>query len=636
MNGGTAVQPEPADGTPDHAHLHHPGTIATDGTGLSGNSWGQFAGFDGGITGFGDVYPYPGFTPSFDLSASASQATTIEADSGGPTSGSSRTIPAASVPSGDSASGLVIIPAYDTSITDLSSSDPTLFTEITAAITAAIDFYEQEIITPITITIDFGYGEVNGETLGGGDLSESLANYDAVPYGTLVAALASHAELVGLDSVAANLPSTITSAGSICYVADAELAALGLSQDISPGTTVDGWVGLSSRLPLTYPPNGRAVSGQYDAIGALEHEISEDMGRVANYGFNNFSALSLFRYTSDGILANTGNESAYFSIDGGNTNLAEFNNGSNGGDPGDWAGSVPNDSYDAFASIGAANTVSATDLTLMNVLGYTLSDTGVCFLAGTQIATPSGEVPVERLAGGDIVLTSRGNVRPIVWIGAGRVLATPGRRSAATPVTVRKGALADNVPTRDLHVTKGHSLLLDDALIPVEELVNHRSILWDDRAQEVTVYHIELETHDVLLADGAPAESYRDDGNRWLFRNGNTGWGLPPAPPCAAGTDGGADRRCGVATFVGSCRPASRFTAHMRSRSSPAGRWRSCGRRGAAPGPVCLQPCWHAGRRARCLACRDTTRAGRRARPAQPRHCVAAGHGAPRARDTGD
>ena len=61
----------------------------------------------------------------------------------------------------------------------------------------------------------------------------------------------------------------------------------------------------------------------------------------------------------------------------------------------------------------------------------------------------------------------------------------PGRRSAATPVVVRKGALADNVPYRDLRVTKGHSLFLDGVLIPVEFLVNHRSIQWDDRAREV-------------------------------------------------------------------------------------------------------------------------------------------------------
>jgi hypothetical protein len=163
----------------------------------------------------------------------------------------------------------------------------------------------------------------------------------------------------------------------------------------------------------------------------------------------------------------------------------------------------------------------------------------ICFLAGTQIATPACELAVERLVVGDAVMTLRGEARRIVWIGEGRVLATRGRRTAATPVVVRKGALADNVPHRDLRVTKGHSLYLDGVLIPVEFLVNHRSILWDDRAQEVTIYHVELETHDVLLADGAPAESYRDDGNRWLFQNGNSGWPLPPQGPCAPVLNGG-------------------------------------------------------------------------------------------------
>jgi hypothetical protein len=154
------------------------------------------------------------------------------------------------------------------------------------------------------------------------------------------------------------------------------------------------------------------------------------------------------------------------------------------------------------------------------------ADVVPCFLPGTQIATPAGNVPVERLKPGDLVLTQRGDARPVIWLGEGRALATRGHRSAATPVIVRKGALADNVPFRDLRITKGHSLYLDGALIPVEFLINHRSILWDDHAQEVHLYHIELSEHDVLLADGAPAESYRDDGNRWLFQNPN------PAGPC--------------------------------------------------------------------------------------------------------
>ena len=156
-----------------------------------------------------------------------------------------------------------------------------------------------------------------------------------------------------------------------------------------------------------------------------------------------------------------------------------------------------------------------------------------------SIATPIGETPVEALSVGDLVRTASGRDRAIKWIGTGQVLATPGRRTGNTPVIVRKGALADAVPSRDLRLTKGHSLFLDGVLIPVEHLVNHRSIIWDERAREVTIYHVELETHDVLIADGAPAESYRDDGNRWQFRNANSGWCLPPQPPCAPVLTGG-------------------------------------------------------------------------------------------------
>jgi hypothetical protein len=92
---------------------------------------------------------------------------------------------------------------------------------------------------------------------------------------------------------------------------------------------------------------------------------------------------------------------------------------------------------------------------------------------------------------------------------------------------------------QDLRITKAHALYIDSVLVPVEFLVNNRTILWDDHAQEVTIYHVELETHDVLLANGAPAESYRDDGNRWLFENANSGWGLPPRDPCAPVLTGG-------------------------------------------------------------------------------------------------
>jgi hypothetical protein len=162
-----------------------------------------------------------------------------------------------------------------------------------------------------------------------------------------------------------------------------------------------------------------------------------------------------------------------------------------------------------------------------------------CFLRDTLIRTETGETAVQDLAVGDRVVTLSGEARPITWIGYGRVLVHPRKRSAATPVIIRKGALADNVPHRDLRITKGHALFVDGVLIPAEFLINHRSILWDDHQQTVEFYHIELATHAVLVANGAASESYRDDGNRWLFQNANSGWEQPPKMPCAPVLTGG-------------------------------------------------------------------------------------------------
>ena len=157
----------------------------------------------------------------------------------------------------------------------------------------------------------------------------------------------------------------------------------------------------------------------------------------------------------------------------------------------------------------------------------------LCFLRGTRIATPAGEVPVESLRVGDPVLTLPDRAaRPVRWIGTGRHLVPAGGGGAAAPVVVRAGALAPGVPSRDLRLTRGHALHLDGVLIPVENLVNGRSIAFDERPQVVEIFHVELARHAVLIADGAPAESYRDDGNGALFHNARP-QRARPLPPCA-------------------------------------------------------------------------------------------------------
>jgi len=144
-----------------------------------------------------------------------------------------------------------------------------------------------------------------------------------------------------------------------------------------------------------------------------------------------------------------------------------------------------------------------------------------CFRAGTRILTDRGEAAVETLQVGDLVRTMLGETAaPIIWIGRREVDCTRHPQPKKVwPVRVAPGAFGPGRPRSDLFLSPDHAVYVEQVLIPVKCLINGSTIT-QVPMDAVTYYHIELPQHAVVLAEGLPAESYLDTGDRSSFANG--------------------------------------------------------------------------------------------------------------------
>lgn len=148
------------------------------------------------------------------------------------------------------------------------------------------------------------------------------------------------------------------------------------------------------------------------------------------------------------------------------------------------------------------------------------TDFAICYLRGTRILTDRGEVAVEDLAEGDGIVTRSGAVRPLRWLGRQivTVAGTPGAARKA-PVRIMAGALGEGLPSRDLCVSPDHALCFGDALVPARLLVNDLSIVRTPEIATAEYFHVLLDSHDVIIAEGVAAESYVIHGNVGYFLN---------------------------------------------------------------------------------------------------------------------
>jgi fibronectin-binding autotransporter adhesin len=199
------------------------------------------------------------------------------------------------------------------------------------------------------------------------------------------------------------------------------------------------------------------------------------------------------------------------------------------------------DKIDFISFAATPGVIALTDTDVLTIgdlsLTFTSADTGelfiiasdgsggtdltvACFLAGTHISTPGGEVAVESLKAGELVLTADGQSVPIRWIGVRRVVTRFADRLRAYPIRIQAGALADGIPMRDLLVSPDHAMFLGGILVQAGALVNGTSITREaDMPASFTYYHVEVADHTLILAEGAATETFVDNADRMNFDN---------------------------------------------------------------------------------------------------------------------
>ena len=166
----------------------------------------------------------------------------------------------------------------------------------------------------------------------------------------------------------------------------------------------------------------------------------------------------------------------------------------------------------------------------------------VCFTTGTRIVAVrdgiAGDVAIQNLRVGDVAVTATGGHRTIRWIGRREVRPDAYPVPATQwPVRILAGAFGTDargqaVPARNLRLSPGHPVLVGaDAqnaggvLVPIMNLIDGIAIC-REAVDQVTYWHVELDQHDILLAEGLPAESYFESGARaWFGGDSLQGWG---------------------------------------------------------------------------------------------------------------
>ena len=255
-----------------------------------------------------------------------------------------------------SGSNLVFVNTYTSSVSDAYRT----------AIVAAENELQSHFSNNVTISVNFGFANLSG-SLAQNSFGNSLAH---VSYSTLANACARMPRRLTTLPPSA-LPTVDPTGGAGFLIAGGEARLLGLP-GAGTSSTPDVTLTLGNAYTWNFDPNNRGAAGGYDAIGTIEHEITEGgFGRVGGLGFQNsaWGPMDLFRFTASGQRDYTGGRdglATFFSPNGAAGNiLTQFHNSVStagkfdGQDPADWA--IGGDSF-GFGGMGVIGILSNTDL----------------------------------------------------------------------------------------------------------------------------------------------------------------------------------------------------------------------------------------------------------------------------------
>jgi hypothetical protein len=188
------------------------------------------------------------------------------------------------------------------------------------------------------------------------------------------------AQALGLGAVA-GIPGT-SATGSNCTLGQSgcynAVVILDNPTDLAASTGGQGY----------YYRTGTFASNDYDFFSIVEHETDEVLGTAScietqgtlsnGCGGSSPSAADLYRYSANGTRSLLSTNAAYFSFDGGKTNVAFYTHSANGEDFGDFDSSIYSCAHvqDAEGCLGKSldiTTDGGAEIQLLNAIGYDLA-----------------------------------------------------------------------------------------------------------------------------------------------------------------------------------------------------------------------------------------------------------------------